>query len=277
MAAKKSKRNDPKRKPRPSKTSKSEPPWKKAEAEDDDDDDEEEEDEDDDDEEEDLDDDERDDDDEEEEDEDDDDEDDEEDVAPPPRRRAAGRASRPKEPVVAKRKERTYRADDEPSVEDNLPSWLPWAVLIALVTVGILGAAGVFGHKKADGPTAADVPTPTPSSQAEGPTGSISAQHLLVQYKGAARAAPSVTRTKEEAKQRAEEAYAKAKKGEDFDKLVEEYSDEPGAKQRKGKLGSFTRDRMVAPFSNAAFALEVGEISKVVETPFGFHVIKRTE
>ena len=59
MAAKKSKRNDPKRKPRPSKTSKSEPPWKKAEAEDDDDDDEEEEDEDDDDEEEDLDDDER--------------------------------------------------------------------------------------------------------------------------------------------------------------------------------------------------------------------------
>ena len=253
MAAKKSKRNDPKRKPRPSKTSKSEPPWKKAEAEDDDDDDEEEEDED------------------------DDDEDDEEDVAPPPRRRAAGRASRPKEPVVAKRKERTYRADDEPSVEDNLPSWLPWAVLIALVTVGILGAAGVFGHKKADGPTAADVPTPTPSSQAEAPTGSIAAQHLLVQYKGAARAAPSVTRTKEEAKQRAEEAYAKAKKGEDFDKLVEEYSDEPGAKQRKGKLGSFTRDRMVAPFSNAAFALEVGEISKVVETPFGFHVIKRTE
>lgn len=106
---------------------------------------------------------------------------------------------------------------------------------------------------------------------------SIGAKHILVMHNGSERKPPTVNRTKEQAKQRAEEAYAKAKAGEPFDKLVLQYSDEPGAAERSGDLGVFEKKVMVKAFSDAAFKLKVGDVSEVVETPFGYHVIMRTE
>ena len=100
---------------------------------------------------------------------------------------------------------------------------------------------------------------------------------MLVAYRGAKRAPKTVTRTKVEAKKLAEEVAAKAKAGEEFGALATQYSDDTANKDRLGSVGKFKRDGMVKPFSDAAFALGVGETSGVVETEFGFHVIKRNQ
>ena len=125
--------------------------------------------------------------------------------------------------------------------------------------------------------TAAPAPTPPPAEAPKPPEEMVGASHILVAYSGAMRAAPTTKRTKDEAKKRAEQILVRARKGEDFGKLADTMSDDPTAKMNHGSLGKFPRDQMVKPFADAAFALKPGEVSQLVETPFGFHVIKRTE
>ena len=79
------------------------------------------------------------------------------------------------------------------------------------------------------------------------------------------------------ARTRAEDVLRRARTGQDFSALAREFSDEPGAASSGGSLGTFGRGAMVPPFERAAFALGIGQISDIVETPFGFHVIKRTQ
>jgi parvulin-like peptidyl-prolyl isomerase len=126
-------------------------------------------------------------------------------------------------------------------------------------------------------PPPAAAPSTAAPAAPEAPPESITAQHILVAYRGAKGAPKKVSRTKAEAQKRAEEALAKAKAGENFIELVKTYSDDEGTVERLGSVGRFKRDDMVKPFADAAFALKVNEISGVVESPFGFHVIKRNQ
>lgn len=105
----------------------------------------------------------------------------------------------------------------------------------------------------------------------------IGARHVLVKYAGAKKAPDSVTRTREQACLRAEEARHQLEQGVSFADVVRTYSEEPGAATREGSLGSIERSQVVPPFADAAFELQPGEVSHVVETDFGFHVIMRTE
>ncbi len=142
------------------------------------------------------------------------------------------------------------------------------------------GAPPPAPEPAAELPAAADAPAPTPSPAPTPPAqeeAKVGASHVLIQYKGSHRAAATITRSKEEAKKLAQEVLGKAKKSQDFAGLAKQYSDEPGAKERAGALGKFAKGQMVKPFADAAFQLKLGEISNVVETDFGFHVIKRTE
>jgi PPIC-type PPIASE domain len=172
--------------------------------------------------------------------------------------------------------------EDEESHEDDPYWWTPHAVMGVLVLAGVLGFFGVFNKALgglAGKPSAATEPkavTATAVKPAE-QRDEFGAKHLLVQYKGSQRAGASITRTDEEAKARATEALKKIKGGAKFETIVSEYSDEPGAGARGGDLGKFRRGRMDPQFQAAVEKLKVGEVSDLVKTGFGYHVILRTE
>src|SRR6185503_1220394 len=91
----------------------------------------------------------------------------------------------------------------------------------------------------------------------------LRARHILIRLKEDADEA-----AKGEARQRAEAALTRAKAGEDFAKLATETSEDSSA-SRGGDLGFFKRGMMVPQFEEAAFALQPGQISEIVETQFG--------
>lgn len=102
------------------------------------------------------------------------------------------------------------------------------------------------------------------------------ARHVLVAFKGARNATgDAAKRSKEDALKRAQDILKKAQaKNANFEEIAKKDTDEPSGKTSGGDLGWFDRKKMVKEFSDAAFALKKGELSGVIESPFGYHVIK---
>jgi peptidyl-prolyl cis-trans isomerase C len=99
----------------------------------------------------------------------------------------------------------------------------------------------------------------------------VRASHILIKVD------PKANKSeKAKARKTLEKIREKLKKGEDFSTLAKEYSQCPSS-AKGGDLGFFGRGKMVKPFEEAAFSLEPGQVSDVVETTFGYHFIKVVE
>jgi peptidyl-prolyl cis-trans isomerase C len=96
----------------------------------------------------------------------------------------------------------------------------------------------------------------------------VKASHILIKVE------PTATdEQKAEARKKIETVQGKLKKGDDFAAVAKEYSEGP-SNSRGGDLGFFQRGQMVKPFEDAAFTMEADQVSEVVETQFGYHIIK---
>ena len=102
----------------------------------------------------------------------------------------------------------------------------------------------------------------------------VTASHILISYKGALRSEKD--RDRRDARKLAEKILKELKSGRDFAELARKHSDGPSG-PKGGELGRFERGQMVPEFDQAVFGLETGAISEVVETKFGYHIIKRTK
>ena len=94
------------------------------------------------------------------------------------------------------------------------------------------------------------------------------ARHILIQI------GTSAENSKEALMPRVEELQQKLKDGESFEDLAREYSDDPGSAKQGGDLGWVAAGEMVKPFEDALFSMSKGEVSDVVESQFGLHLIK---
>lgn len=196
-----------------------------------------------------------------------------------------------------------------PDASEDPSWWLPHAILGTLVMVGVLGFFGLFTNllgptwakvKRTPAasssaaapsasaapaaapktaapaaPTAAARPSAAPKPAAVDPNPTFGARRILVAYKGAKNS--QATRTKEEAKTRAEAAAKKLSGGAKFEEVAAEFSDDAGSKSTGGNLGRFKRDAYDASLTQTVEKLQVGATSAVFESPFGFELVTRTE
>ncbi len=93
-------------------------------------------------------------------------------------------------------------------------------------------------------------------------------RHILLSTQGKSE------KEKKEIHKKMEEILARARAGEDFAKLAQQYSEDPGSKDKGGLYENFGRGVMVKPFEEAAFNTPIGEISDIIETRYGFHILK---
>lgn len=106
----------------------------------------------------------------------------------------------------------------------------------------------------------------------------VKAKHILIAFKGSPAAQEGKPElTEEQAKAKAEELRKQIVGGASFDELAKKESDDLGSGARGGDLGEFGRGQMVPEFEQAAFAAKAGDVTPVVRTQFGYHIIKVEE
>lgn len=154
-------------------------------------------------------------------------------------------------------------------------------VAVPCLAVACGGRAAASGAKGPEGATATSESACLKQANASyekkaNEPGRIGVRHILVRH-AESKNPSGATRTREQACERALEARKKLESGADWDDVVNEYSDEKGAGERHGSLGTVTRGDLDPVFADAAFTLGVDETSHVVESKAGFHVIQRTE
>ncbi|HVU03637.1 MAG TPA: peptidylprolyl isomerase [Polyangiaceae bacterium] len=177
----------------------------------------------------------------------------------------------------------------EPAPRSAVPDWAPWAVLGLLLTVGFAGAFGLVRVPGAKATAAVRTspdssPSPVPSVQegkavarAPGVPDVITVRQILVQHEKSWKKAPGVTRTKEEARKRCEEARAKLEAGASWDAVMNEYSDNEDTRKNGGVIGEVHWDTASWLIKEPIFKLQLNERSPVSESPFGFHIYQRTK
>lgn len=104
----------------------------------------------------------------------------------------------------------------------------------------------------------------------------VRASHILLSTKDKITQKPLSTEQKKARETEIKKLKSRAEAGEDFGKLAKEYSEDPGSKDNGGEY-TFPRGQMVKPFETAAFSLKTNQISDVIETDFGYHIIKLQE
>ncbi|MBI3418154.1 MAG: peptidylprolyl isomerase [Verrucomicrobia bacterium] len=104
----------------------------------------------------------------------------------------------------------------------------------------------------------------------------VRAAHVLISTKDPTGSQDLSDEQKKEKKKLAEKVLARAKAGEDFAKLAKEFSEDPGSKDKGGEY-TFPRGQMVPEFEAAAFSLKTNQVSDIVTTQFGYHIIKTYE
>lgn len=156
----------------------------------------------------------------------------------------------------------------------------PTTLAASLAAVMLL--APTLLHADAKPATPAPKPaTPAAAKEAD----HITIQHVLIGFVGSV-PAKNITRTQDEAKKLAENVLARAKKGEDFDALVKQYTDDspPGIYSMSNNgvapaQGEYARSGMVPAFGDAGFPLNVGEFGMATydktRSPYGWHIVKR--
>ncbi|MGH7724486.1 MAG: peptidylprolyl isomerase [Candidatus Eiseniibacteriota bacterium] len=176
------------------------------------------------------------------------------------------------------------------SVHARVPVWVALLALGSMVAAGCASKGGSTNTSSSGSSTTAKVEegvkSTTPETTAQEPE-HIKVQHILIGFVGSV-PGKNITRTKDEAKTLAYQILERAQKGEDFDTLVKQNTDDahPGIYGMSNKgvtpaTGEYPRDRMVPAFGNVGFKLAVGGVGIAdydpATSPYGYHVIKRVE